>query len=211
MNRQSKIKRGILIVIMLACIIALIGATYSRYTSTGTATVTATVAKWSVKLGSEDISTEAKTINATFVYDSNDYVKDGRIAPGRSGYFDIEVDPTGSEVAVDYEFSINSVAIAQALEENSTSAIAITGATYTVFGGSATAANLTNSSTVAFTESLADVLDGKKVTVRVFIAWDNDSDANNESDTAEGIAAHAAGENGKTISIPVSVTAKQHI
>ena len=211
MNRQSKIKRGILVAIMLACVIALIGGTYSRYTSTGTASVTATIAKWSVKLGSEDISTEAKNINVSFVYDDNDHVKNGKLAPGTSGYFDVEVDPTGSEVAVDYAFTVNTDTIAQALAQNSTSSIVVTGATYKIGeDGTSTAASVSNG-TVTFTEGLDDVLAGKKAIVRVTVSWDNDSDANNASDTAEGVASYEAGTNGKTISIPVSVTAKQHI
>lgn len=212
MNRKSKTKRVILVVVMLVCLIALIGGTYSRYTSTGSANVTAKIAKWKVKLGTQDISTESKTINVDFNYDTNEYVKTGKIAPGSSGYFEVELDPTGSEVAIDYLFTIDKTNIANSLITGSTSKIEVTGATYSIVGSEVSGtADVVNGNTVTFTEPLADVLAGRKATVRVLINWDNASDANNNSDTAEGLASYAAGQNGKTVTIPVSVTARQHI
>ena len=210
MNRQSKTKKGILIAVIIACLIALIGGTYARYTSSGIANASAQIAKWHVTLNGTDISSQSENVNVALRYAENSYVKNGKIAPGSNAYFEVVLDPTGSEVAIDYTFNIDSAAIANALGENSTSQIAITGATYTVEDGSAQDATI-NNGTVSVSEALADVEAGKSVTVRVGISWDNANDANNASDTAQGVASYVTGENGKTITIPVGVTAQQHI
>ena len=57
---------------------------------------------------------------------------------------------------------------------------------------------------VTIEENLEDVLANKKVTVRVTITWDNDSDNENAADTANGVTA-------ADIKVPVTITAKQHI
>ena len=211
MNRQSKTKRGILITLIVVCLIALIAGTYARYTSTGTANVKAQIAKWHVELNGTDITTTSEDVDVPLTYASNDYVKDGKIAPGRSASFTVELDPTGSQVAIDYAFNVDSAAIARALEANSTSAISVTGATYVVGEGTAQEATISNN-TVTVSEGLTDVEAGKKVTVTVNLSWDNADDANNASDTAEGVASYNTNlSTGKVITIPVTVTASQHI
>jgi len=210
MDRKSKTKRGILVAIILVCLIALIAGTYARYTGSGTVNVAAQLAKWHVELNGSDISESSQIVQVPLTYDANEYVKNGKLAPGRSATLAVEVDPSGSEVAVDYTFDIDTDALAESLELNSSSAISITGATYSIGSGAAQNATFTNG-LITVNESLADVEAGKSVTVSVTVTWDNANDANNASDTAEGVASYGAGENGKTITIPVTVTATQHI
>ena len=211
MNRQSKTKKGILVAVMIVCLVALIAGTYARYSSTGTANVSASIAKWHIELNDTNISTASQTVSVPLIYATNEYVANGKLAPGRTATLTLEIDPTGSEVAVDYTFDIDSDAIAEALELNSTSAITLTGATYTVGSGEAQTATI-NNGIISLSESLSDVEAGKAVTVVVTLAWDNASDANNSSDTLEGVASYNTQETtGKTITIPVTVTATQHI
>jgi len=211
MNRQSKTKRGILIAVILACLIAVIGGTYARYTSSGTANAEVSIAKWNVKLNNQDISSETKTVDVALTFDNNEYVKDGKIAPGRTGHFDVELDPTGSEVAIDYTFKVDTTQISQVLEANSTSNISVTGATYKIGTGESQTASIAADGTITVSESLDQVQQGQKVVVTVNLSWDNDSDSNNVSDTNEGVASYNAGANGKSIIIPVTITAAQKI
>ena len=110
-KRTSKIKNGILVAVVIAFLIAIIGGTYARYSSSGTANGAGEIAKWHVTLGGQDISSQAKTIDVNLTADeeSNTNTTSGKLAPGQvlSGIF--KVDPTGSEVAVDYLLSIGSV------------------------------------------------------------------------------------------------------
>lgn len=211
MNRQKKAKRGILFVVIIALAVVVIGGTYSRYISTGTSNVKADIAKWSVKLNGNDISGQAGSVDVNMTLSENDYVKSDKFAPGVTGSFDIELDPTGSEVAMDYTFNIDSSAISEALEANSTSKFVVVGATYKIGSGEAQTATIDGNGNVTVSESLAQVENGNKVLVTVSVLWDNDNDSQNASDTVEGVASSIAGVNGKTVTFPVAVTAKQHI
>lgn len=202
-NQKQKTTRNVIVfLILIVCLVAIIGGTYSRYTSTGTANVTTEIAKWSIKLGEDDISTTPATKNVTLNYVPNNYVKDGTIAPGREATFTIEVDPTNSEVAVDYLLHVDSENITGITNTNSK--LAINGAKYKIGNGEEQTATLNSSSDLLITESLADVEDGKKVTIIVTIQWDNDNDSLNGADTENGAT-------GANITIPVTLTARQHI
>lgn len=213
MNRRSQVKRAIIVLIVLACIIAIIGGTYARYSSKGTANAKVDIAKWSIKLGTEDISTQSKTVNANVTYSDNEYVANGKIAPGRSATFSVEVDPTGSEVAIDYTFTVDPTTIASSLiETNGSKAnIAVTGAVCTVGGNPATVTNTTVEGKQVFSVSqdLASVQAGNKVVVTFTATWTN-NDTDTAIDTAEGVASSAS-ESGKSITVPVNVTAQQKI
>ena len=211
MNRQSQVKRTILIAIILACLVAIIGGTYARFTSSGTANATVTLAKWNVKLNGQDISRETKNLDVALTFDNNQYVKEGKIAPGRTAHFDVELDPTGSEVAIDYTFKVDTTKIAQVLETNSTSKVSVTGATYKIGTEETKTAAMAEDGTIIVSETLGEVEAGKKVTVTVTVAWDNDNDSQSTSDTKEGVASYNAGENGKTITVPVTIVAQQKI
>ena len=207
MNRQSKTKRGILVAVMLVCLIALIGGTYARYTSSGTVNATATLAAWHVELNGTDISTASTTKNVTLTFDDNNNVATGKLAPGRTAYFQIELDPTGSEVAIDYTFNVNTTGIASVLETGSTSEISVSGVTYKVgTGAEQTATKDTSTGLYTIAQGLSSVTSGEKITATVTLTWDdNNHDA---SDTAEGAASYTQT---KTITIPVTVNAKQHV
>ena len=202
MNRKSQVKKGILALAIIACLVAVIGGTYSRYISQGTATTTAEIAKWSVKLNGTNMSTTPITKEVQLTYLSNKYVKDGTIAPGRKATFDIVIDPTDSEVAIDYTLIIDTSAITGLTNGNSN--VSITKAQYKFGEGAVQSANITSADGVTISESLADVEAGKALTMTVTVEWDNEDDENNAADTANGVQ-------GGTITIPVTVTAMQHI
>ena len=130
------------------------------------------------------------------------YVKDGTIAPGRKATFDIVIDPTDSEVAIDYTLKIDTSAITGLTNGNSN--VSITKAQYKFGDGAVQSANITSADGVTISESLADVEAGKALTMTVTVEWDNEDDENNAADTANGVQ-------GGTITIPVTVTAMQHI
>ena len=201
MNRKSKVKKGILAVAIIACLVAVIGGTYSRYISKGTANTTANVAKWSVKLNGTDMSTAPITKDVALTYVANDYVKADTIAPGRKAKFDVVLDPTGSEVAIDYVLKIDTSAITGLT--NNTSKVSITNAQYKIGSGAVQTANITSADGVTISESLADVESNKSLTMTITLEWENDEDLN-AADTANGIQ-------GGTITVPVTVTAMQHI
>lgn len=201
-SRKSTVKKMVLVAIILITVVALISGTYSRYTNTATGTATLDVAKWSVKINDKQMSEIASgALPVALTYSANEFVSANKIAPGRSATFTLVIDPTGSEVAIDYKVAIGAVTGLT----NSGSAFALTSATYTVGDGTAQNATINaGAGTISFTEALADVEAGKKVTVVGTITWDNAADAYSAADTANGLA-------DPNPTVAVTVTAQQHI
>ena len=197
--KTSKVKKGIVLALGLVAVVAITGITYSRYVSTATVNGTADIAKWSIKLNDTDISTTPTTKQVALTFEANEFVKNNTIAPGSKATFDIALDPTGSEVAVDYTLGIDTTAITGITNTNSL--IAVTGAKYVIDGQAEQDANISGTN-VVINESLADVLAGNKVTLTVTLEWQDG--AQDAADTTNGIS-------GGTITIPVTVTAEQHI
>lgn len=184
---MKKKSLGILVALLLV-----VGAgvyTYARYTSSFTGTGSAQVAKWAVKVN--DSVTD--TFDLDLSLSANTNVADNRIAPGRTATAQLILDLTGTEVATDYEIDLSGVT---GLPDG----MKITSVKATVAGGQATELNGSNGKYTG-SVALADV--AKPITFDITVAWEND-EANNENDTTVG---EAAGE----LSIPVTVTAKQHI
>ena len=81
-------------------IAAIAGYGYAKYVSNFGGNMQAQVAKWSFKVnGSEG---NAKTFNLINTINKNDSVTEGTVAPGTSGYFDLELDGSGTETAINY-------------------------------------------------------------------------------------------------------------
>ena len=211
-NRRTSVRRGTLVALIILALIAIIGGTYARYTNTATLSGKVQMAAWHVELNGEDMNTAASTQDVTLTLAENDYVSDDRIAPDRSGYFDILLDPTGSEVAIDYIISCDFANAATGIA-NTDSDITITGAKFWKAASAGTddtgtAININSASGVTLSETLAAVEANTPITVRVTVTWTHHADASLDSaDTANGVAART----NAMITIPVTVTAQQHI
>ena len=87
-----------------------INQTYAKYSSQAKGTVEEEIGAWIVKINGKNIATEEEVQNFTINqlnYNSNNYVAEGKIAPGLLGYFDIEIDATEASVAVRYDVKID--------------------------------------------------------------------------------------------------------
>ena len=188
--RKNKVMRLIVALIVIAVALFFISGTYSRYSTTGAGNASIDVAKWSVAIKKGDTSLTSTTQNLTFTVQDNDYVVSNKIAPATTATADIDVYLEGTEVAVDL---ITTLGSASNLPEGATLSMTVDGTTYT--SGNAATFALPNGN--AFTAA-----NGKK-TVKLTLTWEN-SDSRNASDTAAGKAAN-------TITLPINITAQQHI
>lgn len=99
---KEKTKR---IIVLLCALLLLIGVgtggyTYAKYRTSAKGGGQADIAKWSFTVGTESEQIEnIKLVNTV----DKDTLLNGKIAPGTSGEFFINLDATGSEVGVDYE------------------------------------------------------------------------------------------------------------
>ena len=94
----------VLLALLLVTAIAFSMYAYAKYKTTLTGNGTATVAKWSFKVNGQtqtipdiDLATTMKKVNN---------VAENKLAPGTEGSFDLNLDATGSEVAIDYNIKL---------------------------------------------------------------------------------------------------------
>lgn len=158
---------------------SLVGGTFAKYTTTTSGKATATVAKWNVKL----------TDGTNEYTDSNKIALEGSgtnktVAPGDSGTFDLVVDATGTQVDVEYVFT---------MPDMTNSVIQF----YKSDGSAITADDLKG--TISKDATDAD----KKVEKTIKWEWKQDND-NDAADTAKGVAATGTAEE-----FEISLTASQ--
>ena len=108
-NQTTKVKsknKGAVVVLALALIVAIVLSmyAYSKYTSTLTGNGTSTVAKWSFKVNGQTQTIPDIELGETM--DAHSNVADKKLAPGTSGHFDLILDGSGSEVAIDYNIKL---------------------------------------------------------------------------------------------------------
>lgn len=99
---KEKFKKGTAytaVLLTVATLGVLGGNTYSKYFTKIDGEGTATVARWAFKANNE--TKRIANIQLTNTYNENKLLKN-TIAPGTQGSFDIVLDTTGSDVAIDY-------------------------------------------------------------------------------------------------------------
>lgn len=101
---------GALAVAMTLVTTSLTGGTMAKYATVVTGSATATVAAWSFKATQKDETTEITNINLGSPENRKNYaagtVRDGVIAPGTEGDFDIVINGVGSDVGIEYSLLI---------------------------------------------------------------------------------------------------------
>ena len=95
------------LILALALILAIILSiyAYSKYTSSYKGTSTSTVAKWSFKVNGHS-DEEIGDIDFVQTIENQNNVVEKKLAPGTQGKFELTLDGTGSEVAIDYKIAL---------------------------------------------------------------------------------------------------------
>lgn len=120
MNKKLRIVILIVILILLALII---NSTYSKYANKSTADINENVGKWIIKINGTDVTTPDENGNLgnftiddfTWNWEDAPNVKPPKVAPGMKGYFNLKIDPTGTEVSIKYTITIDDSKIAELL------------------------------------------------------------------------------------------------
>lgn len=192
MQSFKKFKLIIALVSLLICF-NLIQETYAKYTKTVGGTAGLAVARWRILVNNENIRTgslAANTITPVFAGDTN--TASNVVAPTSTGYFDIVIDSTGTDVSYTYNISVSPSAT------SNVSDIVTTG--YSVNGGA----------TVNFQTYNTDISDtvlyGSTATrtIRIYVMW-NDSTGSTMNNAADTTAAYAQGANA-TLDVTLTFT-----
>jgi len=91
---------------LLATIFA-IQDTFSLFETNVTATKDLEVGRWKIYLNGEDISLEETLSLDDFVYTNPTHIESGYFAPGSSAEFEIEIDASETDVAIDYDILVD--------------------------------------------------------------------------------------------------------
>lgn len=190
--------------IMLLITLYQINSAYAKYSTEAEGIVEETIGAWIVKVNDTNIATEADVQNFTIdalTYNSNDYVLEGKIAPGLLGYFDIIIDATEASVAVRYDVTIDFSKL------NLSDSIKFTKLVTVVDGvESEEGITQTEESTYTGVVTLDDISAGKTNTLRVYLSWEDDgTGVNDEADSVLGTTKDIQ------VSIPVQVKASQYL
>lgn len=207
---KKNVKQVMLVLMLLVVGLYFVSGTYARYASTATGKATTAVATWAAKVNSNDMTTtDTFTLNFTEV--PNENVVDGKIAPSSQLYTELVIDPTGSEVAMDYSIKLGDLVSDGASIKNKVeiSAIKIGTETYLYSELPEVDGERVLTGTIELESQDAAISEASKESVVIYVEWfDNGSedpaDTNNVSDTELGGAA-------PTITMDVVATAVQHI
>lgn len=178
MNREKKKQISFVTIFLIIFSVAfnyLFLTSYAKYRKQTLSTVDGNFAGWIIKINNETISGKTVMTNKiTPVFDKNEYIKEGIIAPGATGYFDLVID--ASLVDVNFNFDLDFVNS----DLNTIPDLIITDY------------ELNDSGTkVAFNSEKRLTKDVNKNTsktkIRIYFHWNDDSNTeimNNEEDTA---------------------------
>lgn len=195
MKQRNKIKfvLYLLVVVALGLTFYIISDTYALFEREASGSANFDIAQWVIKLNNIDISS-GETISfslSNFVYATNSHVANGYIAPGRNGYFDIVLDPAGTEVAVRYDITLD-------LEGDYSDNL-----TYSVTTADGMTIR-TGENTYSGVIDMSSIENDEVATLRINLEWE-DIASYNASDTALGLIRN------NDIEIPASITVVQYL
>ncbi len=181
------------LIFMLGVTIYNVKDSFALFESDLLVSVDETTGAWNIYINDSDVT----PVNSTFVVDdinitSNSYVKDNKMAPDTSAYFDINIVPNGTDVSVKYDITFDF--------SDLTSSFIIESISETTGGSLIRTGETTYSGVISLAEIQAERINN----VRVNIEWSND-EAENESDSALGTILNA------TVSIPITVQVTQYL
>ena len=201
-TRTSSAKKWTLLALVIFLLVAVIGGTYTRYTSTATGNGDVSIAKWSVKVNNDtDISTATANFDLTFTA-NNDNTVSNKIAPGGTATAYVDIDLTGTEVSVDFTCALATAA--------STNLNSVFGANYadkvTLEVGTPTLQGTTSNMTLqGTTVTVGTSAMSGTVRVPITLTWtDLNTEIPNTADTNTGATK-------TTLTVPVTLNATQHI
>ena len=140
---------------------------YSSYESEADGLVNANPSKWHIEINGNDVSNSpTQVITVDDVTWNATHTRSGKIGPGSTGTVELELDCTGTEVSVDYEFYFRDSTV------DSDLILTVTNVTST--------STITRVSNNRYTGrlSLTEINNNVKPVITVYLSWVNDDTIN---------------------------------
>lgn len=188
-------KNAMVLALFFFLVMALIAtSSYALFESRRQDTSELEIAKWEVKINDDMISgSDAEFTINNFTWESSPYVKEGKAAPGLSGYFDIVIDPNDTDTSIVYDITFDFSNLDS--DQFQITDISEVDEKPIVRTGQYTYSNII---------LLEDIDEGETNTIRVSIEWINDEE-NNQKDSKLGTVLN------NQLMIPVVVNITQYV
>ena len=182
----------ILTIILMFVTVYVIKDTYALFESNKIVNTNTNIAKWNVMINGKNINNEQMFIIDSINILEKGNVKNGKMAPGAEGYFDIVIEPNDTDTSIIYNVTFDFTKVNGSFKINKIEEI--------------TSGNLimTGESTYSKVITLDEIKRGVTNTIRVYIKWDN-IEENNEEDSQIGLTKN------NFINIPVIVEVTQYL
>ncbi len=171
---NKKITIPLCIICFLLCLF-FIEDTYAKYITSTNESASMNIARWRILVNNKDIR-ENSTTNAviTPIFNGNDNINSGIIAPTSEGYFDLVIDATEADVSFKYKIEISVNQNSPVKDLIATKYIIDNGNEIPLEKDNATIEN-----TVLHKDNT------KPINIRVYIMWDDSDEAtmDNDADT----------------------------
>ncbi len=170
-------------VLLAACICLFLSAitiqdTYAKYTSSVNETTQIAVARWRILVNNFDIRNSSTTTNLIQPqFDGTTNIASGVIAPTATGYFDVLIDASGTDLSFYYNITVTNAL------DSIVSDVIVTGADFYAGNGSTSVPLAVNNGNVTGSIHLSDQRLNK---IRFHIQWKDGTGENmdNTEDTA---------------------------
>lgn len=109
-SMKKKILRVLLLILILVLLFLIIRSTYSKYYNSASGIINENAGAWIIKVNGTDIGEGGGTFDIEEFNIDDEYgehIEGEQIAPGTKGRFYIELDPTGTQVSLEYTISID--------------------------------------------------------------------------------------------------------
>lgn len=171
---NKKITIPLCIICFLLCLF-FIEDTYAKYITSTNESASMNIARWRILVNNKDIR-ENSTTNAiiTPIFNGNDNINSGIIAPNSEGYFDLIIDATEADVSFKYKIEIS-------VNQNSPVKDLIT-TKYIIDNGNEIPLEKDNAT---IENNVLHKDNTKPINIRVYIKWDDSNEAtmDNDADT----------------------------
>lgn len=171
---NKKITIPLCIICFLLCLF-FIEDTYAKYITSTNESASMNIARWRILVNNKDIRENSTTNTViTPIFNGNDNINSGIIAPNSEGYFDLIIDATEADVSFKYKIEIS-------VNQNSPVKDLIT-TKYIIDNGNEIPLerdNATIENTVLHKDNT------KPINIRIYIKWDDSNEAtmDNDADT----------------------------
>ena len=188
-------KKIFLILIMSLAVLFTVYIIYDTYALLETDEIVSNdinTAKWNIKINDTLLGDTTSFVVDGIKIEENDYTKENKLAPGLTGYFDILIDPTDTDVSIKYTISFDFSNVPEGID---------------VLGVVETSGDTlieTDKNTYTNVLTLDDIKKEIKNNIRVNFSWNN-IETNNIEDSKLGLIYN------NKIEIPVKIEVLQYL